>query len=563
MHFTTTILLSVSAFASVNGNVEKWENPHNIDIQRLLQIPNKKISKTMDLKQKQKTNIFHDMSSLPPPEKQSVVKDFASKLVSTHFHTAAKSISLGTKATNSGRHLIGDVCMDDQIEIEEVTGGAFDAAFESQELQQYCETDYDSPFMTSSCDLYYSTLFDGAIEGCEEEGGSIVYLDMATSCEDLYVDIFFIPTCLAPACDANEFIEFTRETFNADENASGCEYTLTASVFEEPSPYYEGEEDYYEGGDDNLGELAFNEISQCEVDQMELEAGITQPSQILDTYYGDNIPEGCVVSTDDESMSIACNFLSSSIFDESVKECRDAGAKVIYLEVDISCETISQYMNFYPYCLSESCDTDYQVEKIQIEASESLEEYYSCENIEVGATLEISPSDEPFDPSTETCYADENLADLIGDYLSDTFDDDYYPPGCAIDDTSIVCDFTDAQAFNETESSCAQGKIIYLNMYIGCEETKQLFTNLPFCLGASCEGDVFAETLSDDLVKQFEDYYTCDSVDVSASDSITPVLPEVPEEAPKGGRGESRGSTLDYLLSTSLVLLTITVLQLF
>lgn len=554
MHFTTTILLSVSAFASVNGNVGKWENPHNVDIQRLLQIPNKKISKTIDLKQKQKTNIFHDMSSLPP-EKQSVVKGFASKLISTQFHTAAKSISLGTKATTSGRQLMGDVCMDDQIEIEKVTGGAFDAAFESQELQQYCETDYDGPFMTSSCDLYSSTLFDGAIEGCEEEGGSIVYLDMATSCEELYVDIFFIPTCLAPTCDANEFIEFTRETFNADENASGCEYTLAESVFEEPSPYYEEGEDYY-----NFGDLAFNEISQCEVDQMELEAGITQPSEILDTYYGDDIPEGCMVSSDDGSTSIACNFMSSSIFDESVKECRDAGAKVVYLEVDISCETISQYMNYYPYCLSESCNTDYQVEKIEIDASESLAEYYSCENIEVGAALEILPSDEPFDPSTQTCYADENLADLIGVYLSDSFADDYYPPGCAIDDTSIVCDFTDAQAFNATEMSCAQGKIIYLNMYIGCEEIKQLFTNLPFCLGASCEGDVFAETLSDDLIKQFEGYYTCDSVDVSASDSITPVLPE---QAPEGGRGESSGSTSNSLLSTSLVLLTVTVLQLF
>ena len=294
-----------------------------------------------------------------------------------------------------------------------------------------------------------------------------------------------------------------------------------------------------------------NADNECKIHQMELDAGITQPSQVIETYNDSrSTPEGCVWSTDDDQMSLFCDFMSTSIFDGSIKECRDAGAKIIYLEVATDCEgTMSQYLTYYPYCISNKCDTDYQVEQIQIEFEESLAEYYLCENIYVGTTL-------------ETCFADHNLFDVISDYLNDMTDDNYYPPGC----TSISCDFSNALAFSEVAESCADtgGKIIYLNMDINCKDMQQRFMNLPFCLGESCQADLFAESLSKDLRERFESYYTaCGSVDVTASDSTSPVIQEIPtQQVPDEGdeRGESRGRVLDHVLSTTLVSIAVTLL---
>ena len=162
----------------------------------------------------------------------------------------------------------------------------------------------------------------------------------------------------------------------------------------------------------------------------------------------------------------------------------------------------------------------------------------------------------------ETCYADHNLFDVISYYLNDMTDDNYYPPGC----TSISCDFSNALAFSDVAESCADtgGKTIYLNMDINCEDMQQRFMNLPFCLGESCQADLFAESLSKDLRERFESYYTaCGSVDVTASDSTSPVIPEVPtQQVPDEGdeRGESRGRVLDHVLSTTLVSIAVTLL---
>ena len=223
-----------------------------------------------------------------------------------------------------------------------------------------------------NCDFSHSNLFDTAIDECRAaDDGEVVYVDTKLDCLGKMETILQVPYCFSKGCETHGLVDSLKEGIEHDLES----YYTCDTVFV-------GESLIQETVDDDLllvDPPIFPVYSECYKDDNIFEV---TTDLIYLTFYGfgelepNDLPNECKVH--DSYMALDCDFEKSSVFDEYVSVCTQAGGKIVTVHIEGDCKDES-WMTTYshvPLCLLGDCDVEQFKDRLLSDTTNRMNEYY-------------------------------------------------------------------------------------------------------------------------------------------------------------------------------------------